>query len=34
VQIKGIEFEVQRADPRQIHVLLARRLAADTPVSR
>jgi len=33
VQIEGIEFEVQRADPRQIHVLLARRLASDTPVS-
>jgi magnesium and cobalt transporter len=34
VRIEGIEFEVQRADPRQIHVLLARRLASDTPVSR
>ncbi len=33
VQIKGIEFEVQRADPRQIHVLLARRLASDIPLS-
>jgi magnesium and cobalt transporter len=33
VRIEGIEFEVQRADPRQIHVLLARRLASDTPVS-
>jgi magnesium and cobalt transporter len=33
VQIEGIEFEVQRADPRQIHVLLARRLASDMPVS-
>jgi magnesium and cobalt transporter len=31
VQIEGIEFEVQRADPRQIHVLLARRLASHTP---
>jgi magnesium and cobalt transporter len=34
VQIEGIEFEVQRADPRQIHVLLARRLASDVPLSR
>jgi magnesium and cobalt transporter len=34
VQIEGIEFEVQRADPRQIHVLLARRLASDMPLSR
>jgi magnesium and cobalt transporter len=34
VRIEGIEFEVQRADPRQIHVLLARRLASDLPVSR
>ena len=33
VRIEGIEFEVQRADPRQIHVLLARRLASDIPVS-
>ena len=33
VQIEGIEFEVQRADPRQIHVLLARRLASDNSVS-
>jgi magnesium and cobalt transporter len=33
VQIEGIEFEVQRADPRQIHVLLARRLATDIPLS-
>jgi len=33
VRIEGIEFEVQRADPRQIHVLLARRLASDMPVS-
>jgi magnesium and cobalt transporter len=33
VRIEGIEFEVQRADPRQIHVLLARRLASDSPVS-
>jgi magnesium and cobalt transporter len=33
VQIEGIEFEVQRADPRQIHVLLARRLASDTSLS-
>jgi magnesium and cobalt transporter len=33
VQIEGIEFEVQRADPRQIHVLLARRLASDIPLS-
>jgi magnesium and cobalt transporter len=33
VRIEGIEFEVQRADPRQIHVLLARRLASDTPLS-
>ena len=33
VQIEGIEFEVQRADPRQIHVLLARRLASDMPIS-
>jgi magnesium and cobalt transporter len=33
VQIEGIEFEVQRADPRQIHVLLARRLASDMPLS-
>jgi magnesium and cobalt transporter len=32
VQIDGIEFEVQRADPRQIHVLLARRLASDIPL--
>lgn len=31
VQIEDIEFEVQRADPRQIHVLLARRLASHTP---
>lgn len=31
VQIEGIEFEVQRADPRQIHILLARRLASHTP---
>ena len=34
VRIEGIEFEVQRADPRQIHVLLARRLASNLPVSR
>ena len=34
VQIEDIEFEVQRADPRQIHVLLARRLASDMPLSR
>jgi magnesium and cobalt transporter len=27
IPIDGIEFEVQRADPRQIHVLLARQLA-------
>ena len=27
ITIDGIEFEVQRADPRQIHVLLARQLA-------
>ena len=33
VRIEGIEFEVQRADPRQIHVLLARRLASDMPSS-
>ena len=33
VRIGGIEFEVQRADPRQIHVLLARRLASDMPAS-
>jgi magnesium and cobalt transporter len=33
VRIEGIEFEVQRADPRQIHVLLARRLASDMPLS-
>jgi magnesium and cobalt transporter len=33
VQIEGIEFEVQRADPRQIHVLLARRLASDIPLT-
>jgi magnesium and cobalt transporter len=33
VRIEGIEFEVQRADPRQIHVLLARRLASDIPLS-
>ena len=26
VQIGGVEFEVQRADPRQIHILLARQL--------
>ena len=26
ITIQGIEFEVQRADPRQIHVLLARQL--------
>ena len=26
ITIDGIEFEVQRADPRQIHVLLARQL--------
>jgi magnesium and cobalt transporter len=26
ITIEGIEFEVQRADPRQIHVLLARQL--------
>jgi magnesium and cobalt transporter len=24
IEIDGIEFEVQRADPRQIHILLAR----------
>jgi magnesium and cobalt transporter len=34
IRIGDIEFEVQRADPRQIHVLLARRLASDLPVSR
>jgi magnesium and cobalt transporter len=33
IRIEGIEFEVQRADPRQIHVLLARRLASDMPAS-
>jgi magnesium and cobalt transporter len=33
VRIEDIEFEVQRADPRQIHVLLARRLVSDTPLS-
>jgi magnesium and cobalt transporter len=33
VRIEGIEFEVQRADPRQIHVLLARRLPSDAPTS-
>ena len=27
IQIDGIEFEVQRADPRQIHILLARQLS-------
>ena len=27
VTIDGIEFEVQRADPRQIHILLARQIA-------
>lgn len=27
ITIEGIEFEVQRADPRQIHVLLARQLS-------
>ncbi|OYW79480.1 MAG: magnesium/cobalt efflux protein [Polynucleobacter sp. 32-46-5] len=26
IEIDGIEFEVQRADPRQIHILLARQL--------
>lgn len=26
IQIDGIEFEVQRADPRQIHILLARQI--------
>jgi magnesium and cobalt transporter len=24
IEIDGIEFEVQRADPRQVHILLAR----------
>jgi len=26
IEINGIEFEVQRADPRQIHILLARQI--------
>jgi magnesium and cobalt transporter len=26
IKIDGVEFEVQRADPRQIHILLARQL--------
>ncbi len=26
IEIDGVEFEVQRADPRQIHILLARQL--------
>jgi len=30
VQIDGVEFEVQRADPRQIHILLARQLPKKT----
>ena len=30
VQIGGVEFEVQRADPRQIHILLARQLPRKT----
>ena len=30
VQIGGVEFEVQRADPRQIHILLARQLPKKT----
>ena len=27
VRIDGFEFEVQRADPRQVHILLMRRIA-------
>lgn len=30
VQIDGVEFEVQRADPRQIHILLARQTPKKT----
>jgi magnesium and cobalt transporter len=30
VQIGGVEFEIQRADPRQIHILLARQLPKKT----
>lgn len=33
IQIDNIEFEVQRADPKQIHTLLARRLSSETPLS-
>ena len=27
VRMNGFEFEVQRADPRQVHILLMRRIA-------
>ena len=30
VEIDGIQFEVQRADPRQIHILLARQIPKNT----
>ncbi|CAM3716304.1 HlyC/CorC family transporter [Polynucleobacter brandtiae] len=30
ISIEGIEFEIQRADPRQIHILLARQLPKNT----
>ena len=30
IKIAGIEFEIQRADSRQIHILIARRLPAET----
>jgi magnesium and cobalt transporter len=33
IQIDNIEFEIQRADPKQIHILLARRLSSDVPLS-
>jgi magnesium and cobalt transporter len=29
IRIDGIEFEVQRADPRQIHILIVRRIQAE-----
>ncbi len=31
IELKGFRFEVQRADARQVHVLIAERLPSDTP---
>jgi magnesium and cobalt transporter len=34
IEMSGLRFEIQRADPRQIHILIVEKLINPTPASK